>query len=485
MFKFKPLLWILAASLFFVASCGDDDPEPSGEADPIASFQYEIGTTNFLEVTFSNFSQNATTYSWDFGDNNTSTDESPTHTYAAGGDYTVTLTATGGGKTSSRSETFTLTDPDSELARLAGATSKTWYLQREGIALGIGPAMNDNEYWAFGRNTPLGERPCILNDVFTFHRDGKWEHETGGDLFIDSEGNGGWLGPDAEEGCYEENAGNLTSANGDDLSAFANGGNYTFEFDGAAGTITLLGDGAYIGLPNKTADGDNFIPLSSKTYTIFNFADGDVADTLQMALVGANSWNFYLVSYHNPADLPEIPDVVVVDNDLPNETPAQLFNTFASDGAADVQELVATTSDVTLTVGVDDPADAAAAKVGQYVRGTAQFADLKFQLDYDCQFDNFTSMSVDVYFPSTNDYSGELSQQVDIFIADASEDTEFWTTWELYQDMNQTATDQWVTVTFNLDNALSREDLDLIGLKIGGENHNVDGTFYIRNFTFQ
>ena len=262
-----------------------------------------------------------------------------------------------------------------------------------------------NDFWAFSGDI-LGDRPCILNDAYTFHRDGTWEHDTGGDIFVDLEANGGWLGPDTE-GCFDETTANLTSVNGDDLSAFANGGNYTYEFDPGSGTITLLGEGAYIGLPNKTADGDNFIPISSKTYTIFNFADGNVADTLHMALAGNGfAWNFYLVSYHNPADLPDIP--APVDNDLPNQTPSQLFNTFASDGAADVQELVPTASEVFLNIGVDDPADAAAAKVGEYIRGTALFADLKFALAYDCQFDNFSTMSIEVYFPSTNDYSGCL-----------------------------------------------------------------------------
>ena len=32
---------------------------------------------------------------WDFGDGETSTEENPSHTYSAGGDYTVKLTATG------------------------------------------------------------------------------------------------------------------------------------------------------------------------------------------------------------------------------------------------------------------------------------------------------------------------------------------------------------------------------------------------------
>jgi len=44
---------------------------------------------------FTNTSTNATSYSWTFGDGTTSTEESPNHTYAANGQYTVCLTVTG------------------------------------------------------------------------------------------------------------------------------------------------------------------------------------------------------------------------------------------------------------------------------------------------------------------------------------------------------------------------------------------------------
>ena len=52
------------------------------------------GVNNALEVSFTNATTNADTYAWDFGDTGISALENPTHTYAAAGTYTVTLTAT-------------------------------------------------------------------------------------------------------------------------------------------------------------------------------------------------------------------------------------------------------------------------------------------------------------------------------------------------------------------------------------------------------
>jgi len=162
-------LLIPALLLFFVVGCGDDDPVTGGgggggggtDPDPIASFQFEIDANDFLTVSFTNFSQNATSSSWDFGDGNSSVEESPTYTYAEAGTYTVTLTASNAaGASATRSETFTLNDPDQQLALLAGSESKTWYLLREGIALGVGPSINDNQWWSFGGGNCICRCSC-------------------------------------------------------------------------------------------------------------------------------------------------------------------------------------------------------------------------------------------------------------------------------------------------------------------------------------
>jgi PKD repeat protein len=79
------ILSIMFLSSILAVGCKPDDPEPSG--DTIASFQFEISSDNWSEVIFTNYSQNASSFAWDFGDGNSSTEQNPTHTYAAGGTY--------------------------------------------------------------------------------------------------------------------------------------------------------------------------------------------------------------------------------------------------------------------------------------------------------------------------------------------------------------------------------------------------------------
>ena len=291
-----------------MTGCKKDEPEDP--ADVVATFQYEISAENWAEVAFTNYSQNASSYAWDFGDGNTSTDENPTHTYAAGGTYEVTLTATGAAGSASRSETINIVDPNTAGQFLSGTEGKTWYLEREGIALGIGPAPGDMSWWSFGGVTPLGERPCILDDSYTFNPDGTWEKNTAGTLFVDADANGGWLGNDFET-CFDEDTPDLwVGPNGEDLSAYADGGDYTYDFNTAQGVFTIEGYGAYIGLAQKTENGDNYIPVSSKTYTVLNMETGENADRMEIAIVGlagSFAWTFYLVHSHDANDLPPIP----------------------------------------------------------------------------------------------------------------------------------------------------------------------------------
>ncbi len=76
---------------------------------PVVDFSADNSTGS---VQFTDLSQNATSWSWDFGDGEISTDESPLHTYSAAGNYTVTLTASNENGSVSKASTVYLTDDD-------------------------------------------------------------------------------------------------------------------------------------------------------------------------------------------------------------------------------------------------------------------------------------------------------------------------------------------------------------------------------------
>ena len=67
---------------------------------------------------------------------------------------------------------------------------------------------------------------------------------------MDSDGNGGWLGID--ETCVDESEPGLWNGpNGEDLSAFADGGNYTYDFNVNTNTVTI--DGLHCILQNMAS----------------------------------------------------------------------------------------------------------------------------------------------------------------------------------------------------------------------------------------
>ena len=83
-FLFASMAALVIAALTIV-SCSEDPVMPTSD------FSFEISDKT---VTFTNLSTDADSYSWDFDDGETSTEENPVHIYAAYGDYDVRLTAT-------------------------------------------------------------------------------------------------------------------------------------------------------------------------------------------------------------------------------------------------------------------------------------------------------------------------------------------------------------------------------------------------------
>jgi len=306
------LLFILTVTL--VSSCKDDEKEP----DVIASFTSSVNAADFMTVAFTNESQNFKSLSWNFGDNSAvSAEENPSHTYAAVGEYTVVLTATSpGGVTDSYSEKITIADPNEELTKLVGETSKTWKLLRDvttGVfPLEVGPIDHSTIWWAVGNgNDELAKRPCLFNDEWTFSRDGSMVFDAHGDYWAE----GGVFVP---ENICANTSDPMVSATGEDLSAWGNG-SHKFRMDLATKKITAIGKGAFIGFLKATTDNEvmKLDPMvqDSVTYDIVSLYDGAV-DTLIVQVnykfnVGdpapGGYWRFVLVHYDDPSQEPALP----------------------------------------------------------------------------------------------------------------------------------------------------------------------------------
>ena len=154
---------------FGLSACEEDIPAPTVE------FTFEVDGS---DVTFTSTATNTTSYLWDFGDDATSTEANPVHTYVVSGTYTVTLTVTGGGGEASDSDDVEILPSFDEMLT-GGPTAtngKTWVLSTsytEGVDGGsaVEPAMTILLASAENLLTMIGF-PEEYDNEFTFKSDG-------------------------------------------------------------------------------------------------------------------------------------------------------------------------------------------------------------------------------------------------------------------------------------------------------------------------
>ncbi|MBP6866241.1 MAG: PKD domain-containing protein [Candidatus Pacebacteria bacterium] len=131
---------------------------------PIAGFTFSV---NGPLVTFTNTSQNATSYMWSFGDNTTSMSASPTHAYQPG-TWTVTLTATnvcnGVTNTSIFTQTITIQCPPPTAAFTFATNGATATFTNSSTGNGL------TYLWNFGN----GATSTAQNPTYTYATSGSY-----------------------------------------------------------------------------------------------------------------------------------------------------------------------------------------------------------------------------------------------------------------------------------------------------------------------
>jgi PKD repeat protein len=309
------LTWAIVTLLLITQwyACKEDEEEP----EVIASFTSAVDPNDFMTINFTNESTGYETLSWNFGDNSAaSSEENPSHTYPDLGTYTVTLTATNGGVTDSFQADVTITDPNAELTKLVGDESKTWKLLRETTTnrypLQVGPLDYSSIWWAMGLgNDALAQRPCMLNDEWTFFRNGDMHYRANGDYW-------------AEQNVFDPSdfcastADPMIAKTGEDVSAWGDG-DHTFELiPGEQMKLKAIGNGAFIGHLKVGSEYEVFdtdpMVQNEVIYNVMKLTDDNV-DTLIVqvnykpagAATSDRYWRYTLVHYDNPAEEPPIP----------------------------------------------------------------------------------------------------------------------------------------------------------------------------------
>jgi hypothetical protein len=156
-----------------------------------------------------------------------------------------------------------------------GALQGQWVLDGEGAA-GVGPGEGDVSWWSLDA-AAVDTRACWLDDVYEFDADGSFRNTLGDETWLEP-----FQGKDPE-GC------------GAPVAPHDGKNGAIFTYDQGAGTLTLSGKGAHIGLA-KTVNGAELMSPGeapdSVTYNV-GVLDGDNL-TVNIETVAGTWWQYKL-----------------------------------------------------------------------------------------------------------------------------------------------------------------------------------------------
>ncbi len=179
-------LTITVTAIFLFLSCTD---EPDRPVFPLSATIFH--SIEGKQVAFSALTHSATSWTWDFGDGNTSAEQNPVHVYNEGGYYVATLTAKDkeGNTVNQEVKLAIALTPYALLTgdhTAEGYNGKTWKLTSSHTASGDYLANADaNLSVVKGTPKPLPDgifssefgMGDVYKDLFTFYFDGSYKHD--------------------------------------------------------------------------------------------------------------------------------------------------------------------------------------------------------------------------------------------------------------------------------------------------------------------
>jgi hypothetical protein len=202
--------------------------------------------------------------------------------------YVITVTASLEGTTDvsitkEHTVTFVVAPPAGGGGGSANPLAGTWKLAPEAGALGVGPAQDNVSWWSNG-DADVATRSCLFDDEYVFNADGTFENVLGTETWLE-----GWQGTDPEA-CGAP----VFPHDGSTIGA-------EYAYDAAAGTITINGRGAYVGLAKAVNGAELASPADAPdSVTYIAKLDGDVLE-IDIEVAGGGFWSFKLVRQGAPS----------------------------------------------------------------------------------------------------------------------------------------------------------------------------------------
>jgi hypothetical protein len=152
----------------------------------------------------------------------------------------------------------------------------TWVVAPEVGALKVGPSYGNGDWWTSDAQAVI-DRACLFDDTYVFGANGSFSNVLGTDTWLEA-----WQG--TADAC------GMPVAPHDGIAAA------TYSYDATAGTVTINGAGAYLGIPKANNDGElpNVAVPSSITYDIV-LSDNDNTMTLVIEAGPGVFWSFKLI----------------------------------------------------------------------------------------------------------------------------------------------------------------------------------------------
>lgn len=276
----------------------------AGDEPPVVGFNADVAVN---VATFTNRSYDATTYLWDFGDGQMSTEANPVHTYSNPGVYTVRLTGTRGTATASSEVEVTISGGMTANDLVGGA----WRIRNAALSIFVGPGLGNPDWWQVpanyldGSSTGVDDWSCMTDDEWIFSANGTYEYKTNGDARND-----GYMG--SPNGCWDD-AQIAASGNGAAFGSGVHGWSFTPASGSPSGrpviTVTNgVSGAAFLGFykgyyGGENSDGANPPNGGSATnqYEVMSYVNDGTNETLTISVDfsaahdGSMGWTMVLV----------------------------------------------------------------------------------------------------------------------------------------------------------------------------------------------